>query len=131
MGDQSKIEVIQQAYACFGKGDIPGILELLHEQVSWIDPGYPDLPYAGRRSGKEEVVNFFQQLDSYVQFTTFEARNFLSDGDYVVQGYFEGLGRQSGKAFASDWAMIWTVDQGLISSYQAYADTVQAAKALK
>ena len=67
-----------------------------------------------------------------MEFTNFEPRSFISEGDKVVAaGYFAGKARATGKVFESDWAMIWTVREGKVTHYQAYADTNNIAKALR
>jgi ketosteroid isomerase-like protein len=55
MSEQQNVEVAQQAYAAFGRGDLEGILALLDPQVAWRTPGPPDLPSAGLRHGVNAV----------------------------------------------------------------------------
>jgi hypothetical protein len=43
------VEVVKQCYEAFARGDIPGVLSRVSPDVSWIDPGFPDVPYAGVR----------------------------------------------------------------------------------
>ena len=126
------VEVVQQCYAEFGKGNVQGLLNLLHDDVTWIDPGAPDIPYAGERKGKQEVQQFFMGMGSAVEFTRFEPQLFLNDGNFVVvKGYFSGKSRSTGKAAESDWVMIWEVVNDKVKSYQAFIDTHNVASALK
>jgi ketosteroid isomerase-like protein len=128
----SKIQTVQQCYAEFGKGNPQGVLDLLHEDVLWIDPGYPEIPYAGKRRGKAEVLQFFGEMSQTVQFTQFEPRNFWNDGDMVVvKGYFAGKALPTGKSFESEWVMLWEVKDGKVKYYQAFVDTHSVAGAIK
>ena len=69
------VEVVKQIYEAFGRGDIPGVLSRVTPDVSWVDPGFPDVPYAGVRSGREGVADFFQSLRVHVELTSFEAQH--------------------------------------------------------
>ena len=126
------IEMVQQCYAEFGKGNVEGVLNLLHEDVLWIDPGYPEIPYAGKCSGKNEVMNFFIGMSRTVSFTRFEPQEFYNDGEMVtVKGYFTGHGVDSKKAFETEWVMLWKVSGGKIKYYQAFIDTYNVAIGIK
>ena len=128
---ESKIQIVQQVYGEFGKGNVPGVLNLLHDDVSWSDPGYPEIPYAAKRNGKDEVMNFFIEMSSTVTFSQFEPRLFLNDGNFVVvKGFFAGKGNATGKIFESDWVMIWEVVDGKVKSYEAFVDTNKMATAI-
>jgi ketosteroid isomerase-like protein len=125
------LEVVKQCYEAFGRGDVAGVLSRVAPDVSWIDPGFPDVPYAGVRSGRDGVADFFQSLRVHVEFTSFEPRTFLASGpDVVVFGDFAGVDRHTGTRFRSDWAMRWRVENGLVTRHQAYADTSAIARAL-
>lgn len=121
---ENNIQIIQQGYAEFANGNIEALLNLLHEDISWNDPCYPVIPHSGNRKGKDEVMNFFSEMSKNITFTQFEPRQFLSDGNFVtVKGFFSGKGNKSGKAFESDWIMMWEVIDGKIKSYQSFFDT--------
>lgn len=127
----SKIQIVQQCYAEFGKGNPQGVLNLLTDDVAWIDPGYPEIPYAGKRKGKNEVRQFFGEMAKTVTFTNFEPKDFMCDGNNViVSGFFTGKGNNTGKAFETEWVMIWRVEDDKIAHYQAYIDTYNIAAAL-
>ncbi|MBS1537921.1 MAG: nuclear transport factor 2 family protein [Bacteroidetes bacterium] len=128
----SKILTVQQCYAEFGKGNPHGVLELLTDDIIWIDPGYPHIPYAGKCQGKEEVLNFFIQMSQTVAFTRFEPQQFLCDGNFVVvKGYFTGKANETGKTFETEWVMIWEVIDEKVKRYQAFIDTYSVAVAIQ
>lgn len=123
------VSTVRQCYSEFGRGNAAGVLELLHPDVVWVDPGYPEIPYAGKRKGKTEVAAFFAQMGEQMHFTRFEPQVFLRDGGtVVVRGFFAGRGAATGKTCETEWVMIWTVAEGLIKEYQAYIDTYRVAK---
>lgn len=132
MEEDANVNLIRHAYTEFTRGNIPGVLSLLADDVDWTDPGYPDLPYAGARRGRKQVEDFFIRLNEYVAFTEFEPRSYFSQGDTVVAlGYFEGRGKATGKTFKSDWAMVWRIQNQKVAYYHAYVDTANIARTLK
>lgn len=127
----SKIQTVQQCYAEFGKGNAQGVLNLLTDDVVWTDPGYPEIPYAGKRQGKNEVMNFFIEMSKTIEFTRFEPQQFMNDGNsVVVKGFFTGKSIATGKTFESEWVMIWEVIGEKVKNYQAYIDTNKVASSL-
>jgi hypothetical protein len=125
------VEIVKQCYEAFGRGDISGLLGLVSPDVSWIDPGFPDVPYAGVREGRQEVSEFLESLRTHVEFTSFEPQVFVANGpDVVVFGALSGHDRHAGGRFRSDWAMRWKVEKDLVTRYQAYCDTCAIARAM-
>ncbi len=130
--ENNTVAVVQQCYTEFGKGNVKGVLDLLTDDILWIDPGFPDIPYAGKREGKTEVTDFFMKMGGTVEFTRFEPQLFVSEGNFVtVKGFFTGKNRSTQKAFESEWMMIWEVEGGKVKYYQAYIDTRNVAAAMK
>jgi uncharacterized protein len=52
------LNVVQQAYAAFGRHDITALVKLIADEVDWECIAPATLPYAGRRRTPEEVANF-------------------------------------------------------------------------
>jgi ketosteroid isomerase-like protein len=75
---------------------------------------------------------FFKEVGSTVSFTQFVLQEFYADNDAViVKGFFAGKANVTGKAFESDWMMIWKFRGGKIYYYQAFVDTKNVAASLK
>ncbi|HEX8030618.1 MAG TPA: nuclear transport factor 2 family protein, partial [Vicinamibacterales bacterium] len=111
---QANIGIVQQGYAAFGRGDIPGLLALLDANVEWKTPGAADLPTAGTRRGHAEVGSFFGTLNELIEFEQFEPRSFLADGDRVVVlgvDRFKVKGG-SGRSVAEEWCHVFTINGG-------------------
>ncbi len=55
---ENKIQTVQQIYGEFGKGNVQGVLNLLHDDVSWSDSGYPEIPYCAtqRKKRSDELL---------------------------------------------------------------------------
>ena len=125
------IALIKDLYDRFGRGDVDGILANLTDDVVWEEPAHPLIPYGGKRQGKAAVGQFFSQL-SAVEVERFEPREFIASGDRViVLGGWAGKVTGTGKHFASDWAMAWTVVNGKVTGYRAYEDFAVIAAAFQ
>ena len=132
MREVANIETIRSLYAAFGRGDIASVLERLDETVVWISPGSPAVPLSGRRRGVEEVRAFFEELAQNVTFTVFQAREFLAQGNRVIAlVHYEGKNRKTGRDFAAESAMLWTLGNGRVLRYQEYTDTEALAEAAR
>ncbi len=126
--------VVNQIYTAFGKGDLPGILAVCDDNVTWIDAGASvGGVYKGKRMGKQGVTAFFNDLNAGLTITQFEPREFLPSGDtkMTVKGYVAGTAKSTGKPYSSDWAMIFEVNNaGKLVYHQLFLDTDNVCKAL-
>jgi uncharacterized protein len=124
MSEQANIQTVQQIYADFGQGNIPAILDRVNPDVDWVNAGPTAVPYARKRRGLNEVRDFFSAVAAAVEVQTFEPREFFASGDrVVVLGAWSGRAKPTGKAFASEWTMAWTVKAGKVTSFRSYEDT--------
>lgn len=130
MNESANIATIQRLYADFGRGDIPALLAALDPEVDWINAGPSTIVYAGTRHGLAQVREFFTTLDASIAVQTFEPREFIAQGDRVVAlGRWTGRVKATGREYASDWAMAWTVVNGRVTAFQSYEDTHAIATA--
>ena len=127
MSTHDNTKIIQTAYAAFGRGDIPALLNQLSDKVDWqavVGVG-PNVPTGGRRVGHAQVKQFFSQLVESVEFKRFEPREFIAERDkVVVLGSYEGVAKKTGRAFKSDWVMVYTIADGKVAHFREYADVV-------
>ncbi|HEX3701834.1 MAG TPA: nuclear transport factor 2 family protein [Vicinamibacterales bacterium] len=121
--EEQNVKVVQQGYAAFGRGDIPGLLALLDPKVSWITPGPADLPTAGTRTGHAAVTEFFQALAAVGDIVRFEPRQFTAQGDRViVTGDDTTRVKATGKSLEFRWTHVFTVRQGKVVAFEEYGD---------
>ena len=125
-------EVIQQAYAAFGRRDIPAILELLTDDVDWRFHAGRDVPYGGRYTGKQQVQGWFSTLAESDDIQQFEPREFLAGPDHVtVVGWEQVRPLPNGKVFESDWLHLFTLKGDKISRWIGTLDTAARVAAGK
>jgi ketosteroid isomerase-like protein len=124
MNDQVNVDVVQQAYAAFGRGDIPALLSLLTDDVEWSLYGPSVIPWAGTRHGHEGVAEFFSLIGETLEFEQFEPREFVAQGDtVVVLGYERSLVKPTGHTFEQEWAHVYTLRNGKIAKGRFIEDT--------
>lgn len=132
MSEQENVKVVHALFECFGRGDIPSMLNVISDDVVWRMRGTDAVPYFGERRGHAGVIDFFQQLGGSVAFESFEPQEFIAGGDHVtVIGREQGKVLETGKAFFNEWAMIFTLRDGKIERFRCYDDTEAVAAAFK
>lgn len=131
---QLNIASVQHIYDCFGRGDIPGILEKLADNIEWWHAGDPSVVrYAGTFHGKDGVVQFFQTLGADTEFTGFEVSNYRTDGNKVIcDGNVACIARPTGRAYSVFPTFTWAFDeQGKVHKLHADADMSPAEAAFR
>ena len=123
MTEQQNLDVVQQIYAAFGRGDMDGIINLLDPQVSWMTPGPPDMPSAGTRRGHAAVREFFDTLMKMVDISDFVPTDFMVQGNTVaVLGTDTERVKATGKAVAFRWVHIFVIENGRVVTFEERAD---------
>jgi ketosteroid isomerase-like protein len=131
MGSTAKpLEVVQTAYAAFGRGDLPAILNLVSENVDWKFIGSRGLPYTGIFRTKNEVAKWFASIPEADDIQAFEPREFINGGEHVtVLGWERTRALPSGKVFESEWTHVFTVRDGRVVRFWGMYDTEASAAA--
>ncbi len=130
MSAEENKRVVQAIFEAFGRGDVPGVLAHLADDVEWRAPGPAAVPYLGERRGHGGAAEFFTQLGSSVEFESFEPGAFVAEGDrVVVLGRERGRVRATGKAFDNEWALVFTLGGGKVTKFQLYENTAAVAEA--
>lgn len=130
MSEQPNTNLAQQAYESFKTGNIPALLDLLSDEIEWELPVIDNIPYSGKRRGRDAVGQFFALVDEAQETLQFEPQQFVIQGDKIV-----GLGRYAwrvkatGREYVSDFAHVFTVRDGKIVGFHEYLDTAVAAAA--
>jgi ketosteroid isomerase-like protein len=128
MSVQENVQIVKDAYAAFGRGDIQGLLALLVEDIEWISPGGA-LPPADTYRGPAAVAGFFQKLSETVEFSSFEPREFVAEGDRVlVVGFDSWRAKATNRTFEGHWVMAFTVRNGKVTNVREYIDTLVLAR---
>ena len=117
-----------QEFIAAAKTDFPAALELLSEDVHWINLLPEHVPFGGEYRGHEGIAEYFQQMaESFVIGDyIFDQFEFIEAGNTVVLVGFEkdALVPATGKTF--DLHFVWVVkfdDEGRICYLREHNDT--------
>ncbi len=130
---------IQQIYACFGQGDIPGILEKLDDNVRWEEwadnsAQKAGVPWMQAQQGKEGALAFFQTVGSSLQIKDFQILSLMDGGNQIAAEFIiEAAVLATGKNYRDEEMHLWTFnEEGKVVRLRHYLDThkhVMAASA--
>ena len=135
MNEQENVQLIQQHFAAFGKGDLSAVLGTIAQDVDWQSPAtrsmQEEIPWAKPCHSREEVASFFKELLDSVQPEKFEIFNFTAQDDRVmVEGMNSGKVISTGISYEHDWIMVFTMRDGEIVRHRHYYDTADIVRAL-
>jgi hypothetical protein len=129
MNVQENVQIVKDAFAAIGRGDMQGLLALSAEDIEWIIPG-EDWPLAGTRRGHAGLADLFQTQSESMETTFMEPREFVAQGDRVfVVGFARGRVKATNKTWEDDWVFAITVRNGKLTSIREYIDTQALARA--
>src|SRR5207302_4774767 len=118
MSEQENTNLVQQIYADFKSGDIQSLLGQMADDIQWQLPDIENVPFAGKRQGREQVAQFFASLADAQDVLAFEPREFTAQGDTVVaQGHYRWRVKASGREYGSDWAHVFTIQGGKVVAF--------------
>ena len=125
------LQVIQDMYEAFSRGDVPAVLGAYDSQMVWEAAEHS--PYADRSPyvGPEQILQgvFARIMGDWDGFTV-DVEEFIIAGNRVVAlGHYRGTHKVSGQAINAQFAHIWTVENGKVTRFQQYTDTLQLAQA--
>lgn len=126
---RNNLQIVQQAFTDFSNGNIPAIIKQCTEDVVWGSYKVPGVSFSGQFFGKEGVQEHFKELAENVDFTVFEPREFIAQGDTVmVLGHQSGVVKSTGKRFDSDWCFSFKMNEGKLQRFFAYVDSYESYK---
>ena len=129
---RSNVEIVSSFYDAFARGDGPGALALLADDIHWLEAeSYPYAdanPYVGPDAVTRGVLN--RVARDWDDFTVEVRELFAGGADKVVaQGRYHGRSKATGKIIDAQVAHIWTVVDQRIVAFQQYADTLKVVSA--
>jgi ketosteroid isomerase-like protein len=116
-----------------GEQDVDGIVALFADDIDWLVPGDPALPWIGARHRRDELADYFRTLWSH--FVAGQSRvelgKIVIDGpDAVVLASFDHVVARNGRPFHTEVAMHVTVADGRITVMHLYEDTHIVSQAM-
>jgi uncharacterized protein len=129
---QSNVQLVQEIYAAFGRGDGPAVLSRMDQAIVWNEaenfPYSDHNPYVGPVAVAEGV--FFRLATEWDDFQAIPAE-YLDAGDsVVVTGRYRATFKATKSLLDSQFAHIWRIGDGKVVAFQQYTDTAQANRAV-
>ncbi len=130
---QENVELMRGLYDAFGRGDVEAVLGRMDEGIEWNEAEnfiYADRnPYVGPQAVLEGV---FARLGEDWEVFEVKPEEFLDAGDRVVAlGRYNAKHKASGREVWAQFAHVWGVREGMVTSFQQYTDTKQFADAVQ
>ncbi|MEV0620738.1 nuclear transport factor 2 family protein [Nonomuraea sp. NPDC050404] len=130
-------DTVRELLRRIGEGDFDRIAELFAEPVewhlNWPGEGHPAVPWIRPRSSRRDVAEHFRELGEYhvPELNGTSVARVLVDGDdAVVLGDLVQTVKATGRTYTSPFAVHLTVENGLITRYFIYEDSLTVARAL-
>ena len=125
----SNVQVIRDAYDCFGRGDIPALLELMDPDIEWSEAeGNPYQPSGKAWRGPDAIVqNLFVKIGADFDGTfVVHPKCFYDAGDtVVVEVRYTGTHKVTSKNLDAQVCHVWKPRGGKVTSFQQFVDTAQ------
>jgi uncharacterized protein len=124
----TNIGVVKQSYQLFVEGNIPAVLERLHEDAVYQYQAPPVVPMAGNFEGKQGIHQFFQIVSETLELPIFEAQEFIDGGDKVVIiGRERARSKKTGKEAEWTFVHIADLEDGKVRRLRIFPDTAALA----
>lgn len=122
----TNLEIVKQGYADFMQGNIPAMLDILHDDIEWTLPASAGVSFSGTFKGKDGVLKFFENVGGTNDIKEFAIDHYIADGDHVVAlGHLSATARDTGKNSSNKWAHVWKLKDGKVVNHYEYADTAE------
>ena len=123
----SNAELIDKGYQAFAVGDIPTVLEIFDEAITWHIPGRS--PLSGDFKGHDGVLEFFGRCQTLSDGTLrIEADEILAGGDRVVVLCTVSADR-GGQHWSSPEVHVWRVADGRAVEFREFQGDQQTEDA--
>ena len=114
----SNIPSVMNIYGLFGKGDIPGLIGNLVDNVEWDSLLNPLFGSARVYQGQKDVYNFFGELRASAEITAFVPHHFYEKENVVfILGSFEYTRLSDSKKFHVNWTMSFAYENGKVTRF--------------
>ncbi len=131
---EKNVEIVQNLYAAFAKGDIPGVLKYFNPKIEWNEaenfPYADGNPYIGPQAVLEGV---FARIGAEWEYWNLMEQKYyeVNSGEIIVTARYQARNKLTNKEINVQFVHMWTLNDGLVTNFQQYADTYQTVEAMK
>jgi len=121
MATNNPLGTVQRMFAAFRVSDLDAVLDTVDVDTRWTYVGANPRPTKAELVGKAGVRRFFEGILRRLEVTTFEANEFVVEGNTVVVfGGESGTVRATGEPFRNEWCQKYVVNANLITRMVEY-----------
>ena len=125
-----KVELVRELCARWSRGELEAAIALVHPDSTWELSG--QFIGAGqtyrRHAGVERFWAIFREPWEDISLEPLEFTE-VDEKRLLTRTRFRGTGRTSGVVTETELFVVWTVDDGMVSGYQSFAERDQALEA--
>ena len=128
---EENVELVRAISEVWSSGDLDATLELVHPSARWEPSGKfigSGQTYHGH-SGVQEFWAVFREPWTNISLEPVEFTE-LDESRLLTRTRFRGTGRASGIETETELFVVWTIEDGMVSRYQSFADREQALEAV-
>ena len=129
---QQNLDLIRAIYDAFAAGDIPAVLARMSPDIVWNEA--ENFPYADGNPyrGPEAILSgVFARLGGEWDGFAAVPEEYLDAGEVVVAlGRYCGTWPATGRAMNAQMVHVWRVQDGKVTAFQQYTDTLQVARVM-
>jgi ketosteroid isomerase-like protein len=128
------LQLTQEFLKRLGGGAKPAeIASLFSENMEWEVAGDVGvLPWIGKRSGRNSVVDFLVKSSELIDRVSFEIQDVLAgERRSVILGTLVSKVRRNGKVIKTDFAIVLTIASGEIVRFQMFEDSFAVSRAAR
>ena len=127
---RSAYEVVKAHYDANERRDIEGMLADITPTTAWTEMA--GFPCAGTYHGADEIVKIvFMALGAQFDDYTFKLERLLDAGDNAIGiGDYTARHKQTGKAMAARVVHVWQVENGKVTHFEQFTDTLLVAQSM-
>ncbi|MDQ3723570.1 MAG: nuclear transport factor 2 family protein [Actinomycetota bacterium] len=115
----SNAEIIRSGYEAFAADDVPTVLAIFSDDISWHIPGRS--PLAGTYAGPDEVLGFFQSLGERSGGTfNLDVHDILDNGEDKVVLLLTETAQRDDKSLSVSAVHVWGLEDGKATTFQAF-----------
>ena len=130
---ESNVEIIQNLYAAFAIGDVPAVLQKFDPKIEWNEAenfhSADGNPYVGPQAVLEGV---FTRIGAEWEYWNLTDQTYyeVNSGEIIVTGRYNAKNKLTCKEINVQFVHMWSLNEGLVTKFQQYADTYQTQSAI-
>ena len=133
MRERDNVELVQSIYSAFARGDLNSVLAPFAEGLEFQHPMPQSIwPWAGSRSGRQGLAEFFAGLSETLEYERLEPHEFIAQHDSVAVVLSERTRvRATGMFFEISEVHLFKLKNGKVVQLTIFEDTAPIIAALQ